>query len=294
MCSSDLADAHPAAYDWLHQHARPNRATNDVHLGNAAHNFGLRWRFESAGGYHSLPIWRYLNLLYIANHGAPYPRDKLGDDLTGQGLWRFSSPIVDLLSVGWVAAPRDRPIDLPGWSRAFTGDDGVDVWQNRRAFPRAFVVYGAERVADDAAAARAVAAPTWNPSRSVIVEDDVGVPPPLPAHPLPPSQPSEFVRAGPDDLAVDVTLERPGVLVTSEPWYPGWRVTVDGKPAASLRVDYALRGVALPPGRHAVGWRLFCPPLRDGAIVTLLALAAAAVITSVDARRRRRRAARAA
>ncbi|MGZ3442827.1 MAG: hypothetical protein ACXVDD_25075, partial [Polyangia bacterium] len=64
------AEARPAAIDWLREHSAPGRATNDVHLGNAFHNMGMRWRFESAGGYHSLPIWRYLNLLWIANHGA--------------------------------------------------------------------------------------------------------------------------------------------------------------------------------------------------------------------------------
>ncbi len=281
------AQQHPQAFDWLRWHGRPGRATNDVHLGNAFHNMGLRYRFESAGGYHSLPIWRYLNLLWIANHGAPYPRAQLGDDLTGQGLWRFSSPIVDLLSVAWVAAPRDRPILLPGWTRAFTGDDGIDVWQNRDAYPRAFVVYGAERVADEAAAARAVAASTWNPARSVIVEDDVGVPPPL-VHPIPPTQPTDFIRTAPTNAHVDVDLARPGVLVMSEPWYPGWLVTVDGAPAVSLRVDYALRGVSMQPGNHPVEFEMTCPPLQLGGAISLLALVAAGVITSVDARRRRR------
>ncbi|HEY2747771.1 MAG TPA: hypothetical protein VGL86_24280 [Polyangia bacterium] len=282
------AAQHPQAFDWLRAYALRGRATNDVHLGNDAHNAGMRFRFQSAGGYHSLPIWRYLNLLWIANHGAPYPRAQLGDDLTGQGLWRFSSPIVNLLSVAWVAAPRDRPIDVPGWKRVFAGDDGVDVWYNPHAFPRALIIHGAVRVADEAAAARAVAAATWNPATTVIVEEDVGVPPPLPERPLPPTQPYEYTRVAPTSATLDVSLERAGVLVMAEPWYPGWRVTVDGAPAESLRVDYALRGVRLPAGRHAVAWELSCPPLQAGAAVSLLALLAAAVITGVDARRRRR------
>jgi hypothetical protein len=278
------ADARPAAVDWLLDYGRPGRATNDVHLGNAMHNFGLRWRFESAGGYHSLPIWRYLHLLWIANHGAPYPRAKLGDDLTGQGLWRFSSPIVDLLSVQWVIAPHDRPIDAPGWRRVFAGDDGVDVWRNGRAFARAFVVYTAERVADEAAAARAVAAPTWRPSRTAIVERDVGLPPP--GDPLPPPQPvTQFVREGATSLVLDVDTARRGLLVIGEPWYPGWRATVDGKPAEVLRIDYALRGVLLEPGSHVVALELYCVPLEVGACVTLTALA---LVAALAWRRRRR------
>ena len=286
------ADAHPAAVEWLRWHGHPGRATNDVHLGNAFHNMGLRWRFESAGGYHSLPIWRYLNLLWIANHGAPYPRARLGDDLTGQGLWRFSSPIVDLLGVQWVVAPHDRPIDVPGWVRRFAGSDGVDLWENRHTFPRAFVVYAAEPVADDAAAARAVASPAWNPARTAIVEADVGLPPPVGAA-VAPTQPTQLVRQGPTELLLEVPATRPGLLVVAEPWYPGWRVTVDGKPAATLRVDYALRGVRIDPGRHIVAWELTCPPLAAGGAITIVALVAAAALNLLAARRRRR-AARAA
>jgi len=284
------ADAHPVAVEWLRRRGRPGRATNDVHLGNAFHNMGLRWRFESAGGYHSLPIWRYLHLLWIANHGAPYPRAQLGDDLTGQGLWRFSSPIVDLLAVQWVVAPHDRPIDARGWTRVFAGEDGVDLWQNHEVFPRAFIVYTAERVADDAAAARAVASPSWDPSHSAVVEEDVGLPPP--SAPIGATTPTQFIREGSLALALEVELARPGIVVVGEPWYPGWRVTVDGKAAPNLRVDYALRGVRVDRGAHVIEWHLVCPPLRAGGAVTLVTLFACAVATSVDARRRRRAAAR--
>lgn len=282
------ADAHPAAVDWLRWHGRPGRATNDAHLGNSFHNMGLRWGFESAGGYHSLPIWRYLHLLWIANHGAPYPHAQLGDDLTGQGLWRFSSPIVDLLAVQWVVAPHNRPIDAPGWTRPLVGDDGIDLWQNHRVLPRTFVVYTAERVVDDNAAARAVAAPTWNPARSAVVEEDVGLPAPSPSLRLAPTRPTLFVREGLTTLVLEVPTTRPGLVIVGEPWYPGWRVTVDGKAAPVVRVDYALRGVRVDAGMHVVAWELSCPPLQTGATITILALLAAAALSSVDARRRRR------
>ncbi|MDB4969707.1 MAG: conserved rane protein of unknown function [Myxococcales bacterium] len=283
------AEARPAAIDWLRGNAAPGRATNDVHLGNAMHNFGLRWRVESAGGYHSLPIWRYLHLLWIANHGAPYPHAQLDNDLTGQGLWRFESPIVDLLSVSYVVAPRDRPIAAPGFLRVFAGDDGIDVWHNVDAYPRAFVVYRAQRVDGEAAAARAVAERSWKPSRVAIVEEAVDLPAPDGSPSPLATTPVRFVREGPTTLTLEVPLERPGMLIITEPWYPGWRVTVDGKPATLHRVDYALRGVRLDAGTHEVDFEITSMPLRAGAVVTMLALLVAGAVNGWDARRRRRR-----
>lgn len=286
------AEARPAAVDWLRNNGTPGRSTNDVHLGNAMHNMGLRWRIESAGGYHSLPIWRYLHLLWIANHGAPYPHAQLNDDLTGQGLWRFESRIVDLLSVGYVMAPRDRPITAGGFTRVFTGEDGVDVWKNRNAYPRAFVVYRVLKVDGEPAAARAVAQPTWLPGRVAIVEDAIDLPGDDADTPQA-TTPVQLVREGPSTLMLEVPLARPGLLIVTEPWYPGWHVIVDGKPAPLYRVDYALRGVLLPAGNHLVDFELTSTPLQYGGAITVLALLSVGVVTSWDLRRRRRTRARA-
>lgn len=61
-----------------------------------------------------------------------------------------------------------------------------------------------------------------------------------------------WTNPDPDHWTFSVAAARPSVLVVSEPWYPHWKVRVDGKDAELLRVDYALRGVAVPAGRHEV------------------------------------------
>jgi hypothetical protein len=284
------AEARPQAIAWLRQNGRPGRATNDVHLPQPFHNMGLTYALDSAGGYHSLPIWRYLHLLWIANHGAPYPHARLADDLTAQGLWRFTSPIVDLLSVEWVLTAHDRPIEARGFVRVFAGSDGLDVFRNLHVFPRAFVVYRAHRVADEAEATRAVADPHWHPSRVAIVEEPIaGVSEPAAGEATPlPDNVRELVRLGPTTLDLDVELPRPGLLVVGEPWYPGWHALVDGAPAPLLRVDYALRGVALPAAHHTVRMMFTSTPLRIGGTITVLALLVLGVLGAVDGRRRRR------
>jgi uncharacterized membrane protein YfhO len=82
-------------------------------------------------------------------------------------------------------------------------------------------------------------------------------------------------------VVIEADAATAGVLVLSDAWYPGWRVTVDGAPAPLLRADYALRGVALPAGRHVVEFTFRSRPAQLGlwlSAVGLLGLLAFAAI----------------
>lgn len=275
----------PDAIAWLRAHGATGRVTNDPRLPTSFLNLGLTWGLEGAGGYHSLPIWRYLHLLWIANQRRPYPTARIGDDLASMAPFRLGSPIVDLLGVRWAVVPADRVVTSPGYARAHLGSDGTSLWNNREAYPRAFVVFRARSVAGEAAAARAVADPAWRPSHVAVVEEAVaGVPEPADAEPPPPRSALSFERRGTRALRVVAELDAPGVLVVAEPWYPGWEVRVDGRPTRLLRVDYALRGVALGPGRHVVEMSLSSTPLRVGAAITVAALCAAVALAALARR----------
>jgi hypothetical protein len=266
-----VTEERPPAVEWIAHHARPGRAVNDVHLGQRWHNFGLLLGIESAGGYSSLPVWRYLHYLWIANHGAVYPHAKLAGDLTAQGMWHFAAPLVDLMDVRWLLASRAHPPDGSGWTRVFVGPEGpdaIDVWRNDETFPRAFVIYRTRVLPDENDQARALAAADFHPDREVIVDRPLGVDGDAPLTPV-----TALYRDSPTDLAVEVTTERPGVLVFSEVWYPGWKALVDEKPAEILRVDYALRGIKLDPGKHTVAMAIDNDPLAYGAALSLTALA---------------------
>lgn len=56
----------------------------------------------------------------------------------------------------------------------------------------------------------------------------------------------------PNELRYAVNSARGGVVVFSEIYYPQWTVTVDGKPAELGRVNYVLRALRVPAGRHEV------------------------------------------
>ena len=46
--------------------------------------------------------------------------------------------------------------------------------------------------------------------------------------------------------------EKGGLLVFSEVYYPGWQATIDGQPAELGRVNYVLRAMKVPAGKHEV------------------------------------------
>ncbi|HMA47042.1 MAG TPA: YfhO family protein [Frankiaceae bacterium] len=80
------------------------------------------------------------------------------------------------------------------------------------------------------------------------------------------------------------------LLTLADPWYPQWRVSVDGKPARPLPVDHAFRGVVVPAGAHRVRFSYEDDRLRLGVLLaglTLAGLAAAAVAGRLPRRRAR-------
>jgi hypothetical protein len=103
-----------------------------------------------------------------------------------------------------------------------------------------------------------------------------------------PATPPQVKVVERDHTRVRVAVETAtdGLLVLADPWYPQWRVEVDGKPADLLRVDHAFRGVRVPAGSHRV---VFTYQDRALGLGAALALATCVALAGVWTLRRRRR-----
>ena len=62
-------------------------------------------------------------------------------------------------------------------------------------------------------------------------------------------------------------------LVVSENYYPGWKASVNGKPAPVGRADYTLIGVELPAGARSIDLTFTSPAYERGKVITWLAIA---------------------
>jgi hypothetical protein len=72
--------------------------------------------------------------------------------------------------------------------------------------------------------------------------------------------------------ALEYISESPeaGMGVFSEMYYPeGWKAYIDGKPEPHFRVNYALRGMVIPGGRHEITFRFEPEVIRIGSQISL-------------------------
>ncbi|HNT98805.1 MAG TPA: hypothetical protein PKK31_11120, partial [Elusimicrobiales bacterium] len=68
-----------------------------------------------------------------------------------------------------------------------------------------------------------------------------------------PAGAAEFLEYKPDRLKIRVVASRPGFLVISNNFHPGWNAAVDGRPAALLRAYHAFQAVPIDSaGTHEV------------------------------------------
>jgi hypothetical protein len=86
---------------------------------------------------------------------------------------------------------------------------------------------------------------------------------------------TRITRYDPGHIALQLSAPAPAgsALVVSENYYPGWMVTVDGKPAIpAIRTDYTFLGVPLPPGATRISLDFHDPAYGTGKTVTLVAI----------------------
>lgn len=211
-------------------------------------DLAMRYGLDDARSY-DYPVERRYDALWRREVAAP---DPFG--LTPTGATATVTPravrALGLLGVSDVLMSPDEPEPRGSALRlAYTGGD-ARVYANDAAVPRVFLVGAQTVVAGEDAALAAVTAPEFDPRAAAVVERPVPrVPDVAPAG----SAGTARLRAlEPERMVVATQAPRPALLVTSDVFMPGWQARVDGRPVALERVDYLLRGVPIPPGRHAV------------------------------------------
>jgi hypothetical protein len=195
-----------------------------------------------------------------------------------------SRPLFDLLATRYVVADAERA-DKLGWP---SGPDFALVWaegksrvyENLTALPRAFFVPQARAAGEADAVLEALAAGRDDPRRVALLEGST----PTPLGTPDARGSAEIDRDTGEVVSIRVQATAPGFLFLADQYYPGWRATVDGRPASIQRANYAFRLVEVPAGTSVVRFEY-----RPRSVLVGAAISAATVtlVAIVLARRRR-------
>ncbi len=191
-------------------------------------------------------------------------------DLDPDGVWLWTANLaapanVSEVTTTWLGR---SPIDLrsltlidrrtgtsqsvvvsPDYRLDFLGD--VKIYENRDVLPRAFLTDGLDVAVNPRAVTAELESRGWNP-RAYAVASALEVSPTAAFRASGDPGAATIVRDEPERVVVQTSATGPRVLVLTDSFYPGWRVTVDGTPRPILPVNILFRGVALGPGAHRV------------------------------------------
>ncbi len=255
----------------------PKRA--DSPLG---HGLPLLFDIEAVRGYNPLDVYRYKEYLhFIADDDQAVQAANLVGDVPIK-----NRELLDLLGVRYLLQPSGPPPDGPGWQAvetdehprafSFTAGGVVDfpsytVYENRNAFPRAFVVPHALPFPTQRSPLAALK--TTDLRQTVLLEGIAAEEGGATASGV---RTAEVTDYRPNRVTVAVDGDG-GTLVLADVWYPGWECRLDGQPVSLYRADYLFRATRVPPGRHEVSFVFAPASYRYGQWISLSALSLLAV-----------------
>src|SRR2546427_5231636 len=193
-----------------------------------------------------LQMRRYIDFLRADFNPSIY--DRFDASEVSRKIMR--SPLLDLMNVKYILANPELP------AHGFTSDKfelvydrEVRIYRNKDALPRAFVVGRAEVLPDKNRILAKLAEPEFDAKQNVILEENVTNHAAIASAA---SSPVTFERYEPNYIRLQAELTRPGWLVLTDTYYPGWKVLIDGRAGRILPADYIFRAVPLESGSHVV------------------------------------------
>ncbi len=234
----------------------PNYRVLDLSI-NTFNDARISYFHKTIGGYHAAKLQR-------------------AQDLIDRPIKQGNQAVLNMLNTRYI----------------ITGQQGQEqVQRNPGALGNAWFVQSVQTVGD--ANAEIEALNNIDPRTTAVVHEEFAEQ--LPATSFSGSGSIELTAYAPDALSYRSSSDGQQLAVFSEMWYgpdKGWVATIDGEPAPLLRVNYALRGLIVPPGEHTIEMRFEPSAFYTGEKISyaasgiILALFAAALYFSFRRSRR--------
>jgi len=159
---------------------------------------------------------------------------------------QYRSPFFDLLNVRYVMT-HESAAPFDGYELR-SSSEGVSLYENRNAMPRAFFARSTIVVNTAAESLALMRDPNFDPRKQTVIEG------PAPAPFESAIATASITEDKRNHVVIDTDSDRDGLLVLSDNSYPGWRAFVDDAPTTVLKANHTMRAVAVPAGRHVVSF----------------------------------------
>ncbi|MBP6823726.1 MAG: YfhO family protein [Acidobacteria bacterium] len=165
---------------------------------------------------------------------------------------------------------------LPEQWRKVYDFDNVQIYENQRVLPRAWIVPKAKAVSEEEAllAIRGESEAPFNPREEALLEpaERLSLKLDYPHGKFVGETETKVISYESNRLTIETNANKSGILVVSEIATPGWEATIDGQPTAIYSANYLLRGVIVPEGKHSIEMRYTAPSAMFGSAISALTL----------------------
>ncbi|MBD3169601.1 MAG: YfhO family protein [candidate division Zixibacteria bacterium] len=205
-------------------------------------NYLAYYGTEQVFGYHGNQLKRYDDFterIMIQSARTPEQFQKVYGDM-------FYGNKLDLLNVRYVVSP--FPLNDYKFQQVYNYAN-VYLNQNKLVLPRARVVFQYEVIEDTEEAQRRARSREFDYRNSVVLDKEPGIDTPQDS--------AAYVEAKiTNDIInnydVQVKMDKPGILILSENYYPAWKATINDKPVDILLADGNFMAIPVEAGEHTV------------------------------------------
>ncbi|MFH1892524.1 MAG: hypothetical protein ABIK83_07560 [Candidatus Zixiibacteriota bacterium] len=203
----------------------------------------------------SMDYYAYFNLPqvtgYHGNQIAAY--DRLIGGLSFTNLYDRRGapklPVLNLLSTKFLVYRAGFQVSDTTLSRVYD-TDGVTIYMNRSALPRAFLVHDYRVIADPDSTVAIVGDQRFDPRRFMLLDEEPEFKPKEPLYDK--VEDCELIEYEPGYAKIATQVKEDAFICLTDPHYPAWKAFIDGEPTKVYRAYSALMAIGVPKGEHVV------------------------------------------
>jgi len=230
-------------------------------------NFPLFYHLSSAGGYTPLAIFRYTDLLQIAEGGY----------YIGTPPQLAANQAINIAGIKYLLTDSSAPENKlwfkdTGHFQLRNKVGETLVYENLKALPRVWftsrvITLPSNNILEVIHSSKLLDGSHFDPAHIALVDSpqDFKFATDSNAH-------ATIKKLGNNKVIINTQTEKAQFLVIGDVYYPGWKAYIDGKPTKIFLADYAFRGVVVPAGKHTVVFKFRPIYLYAGYAMSLLVI----------------------